>query len=137
MLVYQTFFYIKDHSKLADEYFLKHKSDKNIFFLQKYSTYGFILNSGQQQDYSRLRNKNQNNKINCKVNLQPHHLIIQGRVEIFTIFKKMPITMRFLLKKKIIFRTVINLPVPYSRFIVVIRDTLHIAARIQLSVVIS
>ena len=41
------FFYIKNDSKLADQNFLKHKSDKKYFFLRKYNTYCFILNSGQ------------------------------------------------------------------------------------------
>ena len=40
-------FYTKNDSKLADQNFLKHKSDKKYFFLLKYNTYGFIVNSGQ------------------------------------------------------------------------------------------
>ena len=90
MVVYQIIFLQKYDSKLADENFSKHKSDKNIFFLKSISsTYGFILNSGQYQDYSGLRNKNQNNKI-CKfVAITASYL---GQGSDFHHFQKMPIT---------------------------------------------
>ena len=52
-------------------------------------TYGFMLNSGQQQDYSGLRNKNQNNKISKSVDTASHYLKQDSD---FHHFQKMPKT---------------------------------------------
>ena len=82
------------------KFFLQTQVRQKCFFLQKYSTYDFILNSGQYQDYSGLRNKYLNNKI-CEFEATDSRYLGQGSdLQHFQKNAYNSKTIRLLLKKK-------------------------------------